>query len=115
MAKKNTAASKPKSRASSQKSSGFLPPSVAQKISVPVKQIAPPKSAPKGGRSVAVARWVGTGQLALRCGLTSQTIRNDIERGKIIAHQTGSGRYVISRAEVERYLIENGFASNSSN
>ena len=61
-------------------------------------------------RPVSAARWIGTGQLALRCGVSSQTIRNDIERGKIMARQTGSGRYVIPRAEADRYILKNGYS-----
>jgi len=90
MAKKNTAASKPKSRASSQSASHEV-------------------------RSVSAVKWISTGQLALKSGLCIQTIRNDIERGKIIAHQTRSGRHIISREEAERYLLENGYAAVSFN
>ena len=61
-------------------------------------------------RPVSSARWIGTGQLALICGVSGQTIRNDIERGKLMARQTGSGRYVIPRAEADRYILENGYS-----
>jgi len=64
---------------------------------------------------VSATRWIGTGQLALRCGVSIQTIRNDIERGKIIAQKTGTGRYIIPRTEADRYLLENGYAASSPN
>lgn len=64
---------------------------------------------------VSTTRWIGTGQLALRCGVSIQTIRNDIERGKILAQKTGTGRYIIPRTEADRYLLENGYAASSPN
>lgn len=63
-------------------------------------------------RPVKTLRWVGTGQLALNCGISPQTIRNDIERGKLHGRQTGTGRYLISRLEADRYMVENGYATS---
>jgi hypothetical protein len=62
-------------------------------------------------RSGSAMKWIGTGDLALRCGVTSQTIRNDIERGKLTARQNGAGRYVIPRDVAEKYIYENGYAN----
>jgi len=74
-----------------------------------IPKIAGPQIPPPPKSSPSRQRWYGTGQMALRCGISTQTIRNDIDRGKINAKKTGSGRYVIPRAEVERYMEENGY------
>jgi hypothetical protein len=56
-------------------------------------------------------KWFNSSRLALKCGVTPQTIRNEISRGHLAARQTRSGRYVISRVEADRYMVENGFAA----
>jgi hypothetical protein len=71
------------------------------------------KAQERGKRGVTAQkhRWYATGQMALHCGVSVQTIRNDIDRGKINANKSISGRFIIPRSEVDRYMLENGYGT----